>query len=210
MAIRLAAVQCRGVYREKKGHTTHCTQNCLFTRLESLVRSQQGSDRPVSAEKKVVYEVFVLMGKLGWDSSALLALTTWKVEILNPSFFQAYQHLPFPPTKQCRVQPYFPPSKQRLHKSQLLQKLSCQKPYWDQARLSSLVKKTQVDWILITALFTLYASHCTLQSAKCALHTTHCTLYQCPIPQTRPRWEQGVILNEGRSPKLNITSLLEA
>ena len=35
----------------------------------------------------------------------------------------------------------FPSSKQRFHKSQFLQKLSCQKPYWDQPRLSSLVNK---------------------------------------------------------------------
>ena len=34
-----------------------------------------------------------------------------------------------------------PPSQQRLHKQQVLQKLSHQKPYWDQARLSSLVNK---------------------------------------------------------------------
>ena len=33
----------------------------------------------------------------------------------------------------------FPLSKQTLHKSQFLEKLDCQKPYWDQARLSSLV-----------------------------------------------------------------------
>ena len=33
------------------------------------------------------------------------------------------------------------PSQQRLHKSQFLQKLSCQKPCWDQARLSGLVNK---------------------------------------------------------------------
>ena len=32
----------------------------------------------------------------------------------------------------------FPPLIQRLHKLEVLQKLSCQKPYWDQARLSSL------------------------------------------------------------------------
>ena len=31
-----------------------------------------------------------------------------------------------------------------LYKSKFLQELSCQKPYWDQARLSSLVDK-QVD-----------------------------------------------------------------
>jgi hypothetical protein len=29
----------------------------------------------------------------------------------------------------------FPPPKQRLHKLPLLQKLGCQKPCWDQARL---------------------------------------------------------------------------
>ena len=39
----------------------------------------------------------------------------------------------------------FPPSKQMLHKSQFLQKLTCQKPYWDQARLSSLVNKQVVS-----------------------------------------------------------------
>ena len=35
----------------------------------------------------------------------------------------------------------FPPSKQSLHNSQLLQKLSCQKPCWDEARLFSLVNE---------------------------------------------------------------------
>ena len=33
------------------------------------------------------------------------------------------------------------PSKQRLNKLHFLQKLGCQKPCWDQARLSSLVNK---------------------------------------------------------------------
>ena len=36
--------------------------------------------------------------------------------------------------------PIFLPQ-QRLHKSTVLQKLGCQKPCWDQARLSSLVNK---------------------------------------------------------------------
>ena len=35
----------------------------------------------------------------------------------------------------------FPLQYQRHHKFQFLQKLSCQKPYWDQGRLSSLVNK---------------------------------------------------------------------
>ena len=43
----------------------------------------------------------------------------------------------------------FPLSKQRLHKSQFLQKLSCQKPYWDQARFSSLINK-QVAFTVMT------------------------------------------------------------
>ena len=33
------------------------------------------------------------------------------------------------------------PSKQRFHKLRFLPKLGCQKPCWDQARLSSLVNK---------------------------------------------------------------------
>ena len=35
----------------------------------------------------------------------------------------------------------FPPSQQRLHKLCFMQKLGCQKPCWEQARLSSLVNK---------------------------------------------------------------------
>ena len=33
-------------------------------------------------------------------------------------------------------------------------------------------------------------------------------LYQCPIPQTRLNWEHWVMLNEGRSPDFNISSIL--
>ena len=36
--------------------------------------------------------------------------------------------------------------------------------------------------------------HCTI-TAFPSLHA----LYQCPLPQTRPRWEHWVMLNEGRS-----------
>ena len=43
-----------------------------------------------------------------------------------------------------RTPTLIPPLKQRLHKSQLLQKLNGQKPFWDQARLSSLEKNKQV------------------------------------------------------------------
>ena len=38
----------------------------------------------------------------------------------------------------------FVPSQQRLHKLRFLQKLGCQKPCWDQAKLSSRVDKQVV------------------------------------------------------------------
>ena len=52
------------------GRQRHPT--CLFTRLESLAWSQQGSDSPVSAENDI-YEAFVLMGELGWFISSLFS-----------------------------------------------------------------------------------------------------------------------------------------
>ena len=42
-----------------------------------------------------------------------------------------------------------PPSQQRLHKQQFLHKLNRQKPYWVQARLSSLVNKQVVAYLEI-------------------------------------------------------------
>ena len=53
----------------------------------------------------------------------------------------------FPFLQESNEASLFPPSKQRVHKSQFLQKLSCQKPYWDQARLSSLVNKLVVEYL---------------------------------------------------------------
>ena len=59
-----------------------------------------------------------------------------------PSFFT----LSLSPRKSMqRSTTLFPPSKQRLHKSLFLQKLSFPKRYWDQARLSSLVNKQVVS-----------------------------------------------------------------
>ena len=41
------------------------------------------------------------------------------------------------------------PLQQRLHKLRFLQKMGCQKPCWDQARLSSLVNKPVGTWLLL-------------------------------------------------------------
>ena len=54
------------------------------------------------------------------------------------------------------------PLKQRLHKSQILPTLSFQKPYWDQARLSSLVNK-QVD---ITVQYSVHGVVCKARIVK--------------------------------------------
>ena len=81
------------------------------------------------------------MGELRWGFSALLARKKGKVETSPFLFLQASLHIPFPPGKYCREAPPFFLSKERLQKYQCLQNLGCQKPYWDQARLSSLVWK---------------------------------------------------------------------
>ena len=75
---------------------------------------------------------------LGWGFSALLAWRTQKVKT-SPSFILSSFSTLFSSKKAMHRKKK--QSKQRLHKSQFLQKLSCQKPYWDQARLSSLVNK---------------------------------------------------------------------
>ena len=116
----------------------------LFTRLESLAGPSMVSDSPVSAEI-AIYEAFVVMGETRWGSSALLARRKGTIEIIPSSSLQAFLHIPFLPRKAMKITAtLFPQSQQRLNKSQFVQKLSCQKPYRDQARLSSLVN-TQVD-----------------------------------------------------------------
>ena len=65
----------------------------------------------------------------------------------SPFFIlHASQHFPFPTPRKAmqRSTTPFTILKQRFHKSQFLQKLSCQKTYWDQARLSSLVNKKKL------------------------------------------------------------------
>ena len=65
----------------------------------------------------------------------------------------------------------FPQSKQSPYKSQFLQELSCQKPYWDQARLCSLVNKQVVHYTVkyCTAL-TKNVRHYTF--LRCTVHYT--------------------------------------
>ena len=61
---------------------------------------------------------------------------------VQSSSFQAFLHIPFPPENHQReAPPYFSHQNKGFINHSFLQKVSCQKPYWDQARLPSLVNK---------------------------------------------------------------------
>ena len=67
--------------------------------------------------------------------------------ILHPSRFST---LPLSSRKAMQKSTTtFTTSKQKLPKSQFLRIFSCQKPYWDQARLSSLVNKQVAVRVLV-------------------------------------------------------------
>ena len=96
------------------------------------------------------------MVELRWSFYALLAWRKGKVEtspfFILPSFST---HSLSSRKAMKRSTTLSPLSKQRLHKSQFLQKLSCQKPHWDQARLSSLVNKQDFTRVFIRHLLAL-------------------------------------------------------
>ena len=64
------------------------------------------------------------------------------------------------------------PIKKRLHESQFLRKLSCQKTYWDQARLSSLLNKQVEPHVCQVSHIMCYMSNITSQ-------VSHVTLFVC-------------------------------
>ena len=100
------------------------------------------SDSPVSAEKEV-YEAFVEFG--GGMRFLYIAYMEKKKKVETSPFFILPIFSTFPCLQESNaVNHHFSLSKQWLPKSQFLQKLSCQKPYWEQARLSSLVYKQVV------------------------------------------------------------------
>ena len=113
----------------------------FFTRLESLAWSQQDFWQAsfcrncnlwslcYDGRNKVGFLCIVCMEKGRVDTSSLFILSSNSTHSL--SYRKAMK----------RSTTLFPTSKQRLHKSQFLQKLSCQTPYWDHAILSSLVNK---------------------------------------------------------------------
>ena len=113
-----------------------CFQStCLFTRLDRVYPGpSRVSDSPVSAEN-IIYEDFVLMGELRWSFSALLQ---WRKKSGKKSIFHPFSFVILPLSFRealNRSTTQFPQSKQRLPKLRFLQKLGCQKPCWDQARL---------------------------------------------------------------------------
>ena len=104
----------------------------------------------VSAEN-VIYEAFVVMVELRWGFSALLAWRKGKVGTRKVFILPSFSTFSLLSRKAMQgSNNLFPPSKQRLRKSQFLLKLSCQKQYWDQARFSSLVNKQVANVVVVT------------------------------------------------------------
>ena len=115
--------------------------NSLFTRLKSLAWSQQGFWLLSFCRNCSLWSVCCYGG-----TRLMLCCFDCRDEIVdqpNPQSFSTLSHS----SKQAmqNTPTLDPPSQQRVHKLQFQQELSCQKPWWDQARLSSLVNK-QVAW----------------------------------------------------------------
>ena len=102
---------------------------CLITRLESLVWSQQGFWQLSLCTNCDLWSLCFDGG-----NSVVLLCIAFLEERENYLHFFSY------PCKQS-IGTLVLPSQQRLNKLCFLQKLACQKPCWDQARLSSLVNK---------------------------------------------------------------------
>ena len=103
----------------------------------------------------------------------------------------------------------FPISKQRLLKSQFLQKLSCKKkPYWDQARLSSLHVVVQGDGCtmkIVTSRVqcTVKVLLCRFQGAGLRIQGAGCktragSLAAAPHPALETSVSQGLAARTGR------------
>ena len=143
----------------------------LFTRLESIAWSQQGFWQPIFCRKRNVKPL------LQWENWGGVSLQCWHGEKDNWKPFYSTHFLSSRKAME-RSTSLFPPSKQRVHKSQFLQKLSCQKPYWDQARLSSLVNKPVAMYRPLVHVVTLGNSFGALKKT----HGSHTLTYSVPNP----------------------------
>ena len=124
----------------------------FFTRLESVAWSKQGFWHPSFFRKHNLWSLCcVVRTKVGFLCLACMEKgKSVDMRILHPS--NLFYRFPFLQESNEGSTTLCCPLKQSLHKSQFLEKLSCQKPYLDQARLSSLVNKEvwhggAVDWI---------------------------------------------------------------
>ena len=114
------------------------------TRLESLASLvPAGFLTAWFLQKQYIYKAFVMMGDLGWSVYAFLREGKRKCSQVNPSDRLLYP-FHFLQAAMQRSPTLVSPSQQRLLKSQFLRKRRCQKPCWDQPRLSSLVNKQVV------------------------------------------------------------------
>ena len=121
-------------------YNLQCTVNktCLSARLESLAWSQQGFRQTSFWSKHNLWSLCCnVRNKIGFLCIACIEkIKKWRQ--VHSSAFQASTYSLSSRKAMKRSTTLFPLSKQRHNKSQFLQKLSCQKPYWDQATLSGL------------------------------------------------------------------------
>ena len=80
------------------------------------------------------------------------------------------------------------PSNQRLHKSCFLQKLGCQKPSWDQARLPSLVNKNDAPYmeikVILFLVFILFIGKIAVQCSAVQFSAVQFSTLQCSAVQS--------------------------
>ena len=118
-----------------KAHYCHVYTTCLFTRLESLAWSQQGFWLISFCRKRNLWSL-CFDGRTKVKFLCIASMEKRKSG--DKSIFHPFTFLVLPLSSRKAVKSSttkLPPSKQRLHKLCFLQKLGCQNPCWDQARL---------------------------------------------------------------------------
>ena len=109
--------------------------------LLSTTWSQQGFWQPIFCRKLSLRSLWCDR-RTDVFFSALIACRIGKVDTSPFNIIWSIStHSRFSKKAMKRRTTLLPQSKERLHKLRFLQKLGCQKPCWDQARLSSLVNK---------------------------------------------------------------------
>ena len=121
--------------RQGKLHLSLRGNLFIYQARESLAWSQQCFWQPIFCRKHILWSLC-----FDWRTTVkcLCIASMEKRKRGDKSIFHPFSYLMLPLSSRKAVNrstTRFPQSKQRLHKLRFLQKLDCQKPCWDQARL---------------------------------------------------------------------------